>query len=114
MKCINKNLPKIKELLKVVNNNEAALSSILEKYDTLPSVEEVSAKYSELSIQPVSFNKSLNTDLLNEIGRLVEVNDYGMIMTNGKNLKEDQAYAINQILIQKNALYRQTYNHDTR
>ncbi len=109
MKCINKNLPKVKELLEVVNDDEVALSSILEKYDTLPSVEEVSAKYSELSVRPVAFNKSLNTDLLNEVGRLVEVNDYGMIMTNGKDLKDDQLYAINQILIRKNSLYRQTY-----
>ena len=109
MKCINKNLPKVKELLEVVNDDEVALSSILEKYDTLPSVEEVSAKYSELSVRPVAFNKSLNTDLLNEVGRLVEVNDYGMIMTNGKDLRQDQVYAINQILTRKNSLYRQTY-----
>jgi hypothetical protein len=108
MKCINKNLPKVKELLKVVNDDEVALSSILDEYDYLPSVEEVAVKFNALPVA-VSFNKYLNVDLLNEIGRLIEVNDYGMIMTNGKDLKQDQAYAINQILIQKNALYRQSY-----
>jgi hypothetical protein len=108
MKCINKNLPKVKELLKVVNDDEVALSSILDEYDYLPSVEEVAAKFNALPVA-VSFNKYLNVDLLNEIGRLIEVNDYGMIMTNGKDLRQDQAYAINQILTQKNALYRQSY-----